>query len=82
MLMTVDEILQHKFGLDFGKVLLHHGPSGVEAALRSELHKAAEKALHLGSPCGGNEVELADLAYYMGLLSAALHGQGSMEVED
>lgn len=72
--MTVYEVLKRKFGLDFRKTLDHHGPPGVEAVLRSELYKAAEKAFNLGTPCGGNEVDLAHLAYYMGLLSAALHG--------
>lgn len=81
-MLTVTEILHRKFGLGFEKALDYHGPSGVAAVLRSELYKAAERAVNLGSPCGGNEVDLAHLAYYMGLLTMALHGQGSTEVEE
>ncbi|HUW14869.1 MAG TPA: hypothetical protein VM537_34435 [Anaerolineae bacterium] len=76
--MTVNEALRERFGIDLGWTLRTQGPSGVEGALRSLLHDAAERALDLGGPSGGTEVELAHLADLMAHLFLAFNGCGYM----
>ncbi len=79
--MTINEILQAKFGIALDAVYKAHGEEGVTMALRSELHNAAELALELGSPCGSNEVALSHFGHKIALLVLALNGQGNQELE-
>jgi hypothetical protein len=63
--------------VDLSAALRHHDISGTEGSLQGLLFKAAEKAINMGGPCGGNEVDLAHLADFMAHLVLALSGFGN-----
>ena len=80
MVMTINEALQRKFGLDLDGAYNCSGPENVKCALRVALRSAADRVMEIGGACGSNEVELAHLADYTGHLVLAINGEGLTNV--